>query len=93
MTNYQNKNQLDQGIYHPGQRKLSIGTYLQFAINECINANTVPDILKEAYVTRIYKRGDRHNPENYQPILITPTLALLELLSGHLDMNKISNKN
>ena len=28
--------------------KLSIGTHLQFAINECINANLFPEILKEA---------------------------------------------
>ena len=51
--------------------KLSIGTHLQFAINECINANTFHEILKEAYVTPIYKKGDRHNPENYRPISVT----------------------
>ena len=38
--------------------KLSIGTHLKFAINECINTNTFPDILKEAYETPIYKKGD-----------------------------------
>ena len=54
--------------------KLSIGIHLQFAINEYINANKFPEILKEAYVTPIYKKGDRHNPENYRPILVTPTL-------------------
>ena len=79
-------------------RKLSIGTHLQFAINECINANTLPEILNEAYVTPIYKKGDRHNPEN-RPISVTPTLAkiferlLLEQMSEHLNMNKIINKN
>ena len=79
--------------------KLSIGTHLQFAINECINANTFPEILKEAYVTPIYIKGDRHNPENYRPISVTPTLAkfferlLVEQMSEHLDMNKIINKN
>ena len=54
--------------------KLSFGTHLQFAINECINAN-IPEILKEAYVTPIYKKGDGHNTENYRPISVTPTLA------------------
>ena len=79
--------------------KLSIGTHLQFAINECINANTFPEILNEAYVTPIYKKGDRHNPENCRPISGTPTLAkiferlLLEQMSELLDMNKIINKN
>ena len=43
--------------------KLSIATQLQFAINECINANTFPEVLKEAYVTPIYTKRDRHNPE------------------------------
>ena len=79
--------------------KLSIGTHLQFAINECINANTFPEVLKEAYITPIYKKGDRHNPENYSPISFTPTLAkiferlLLERMSKHLDMNKRINQN
>ena len=79
--------------------KLSIGTHLQFAINECINANTFPEILKEAHVTPIYEKGDRHNLENYRPILVTPTLAkiferiLLEQMSEHLDMSKVINKN
>ena len=78
---------------------MSIGTHLQFAINEWRNANTFPEILKEAYVTPIYKKGDRHNPENYRPISVTPTLAkiferlLLEQMSEHFDMNKIINKN
>ena len=45
------------------------------------------------------KKGDRHNPENYRPISVTPTLAkiferlLLEQMSEHLYMNKIVNKN
>ena len=55
--------------------KLSIGTHLQFAINESISANAFPEILKEAYVTPIYKKGDSHNPENYRSFLVTPTLA------------------
>ena len=79
--------------------KLSIGTHLQFAINECIYANTFPEILKEAYITPIYYKGDRHNPENYRPILVNPTLAKIferlfsEQMSEHLDMNKIINQN
>ena len=79
--------------------KLSIGTHLQFAINKCINTNTFPDILNEAYVTPIYKKCDRPNPENYRPISVTPTSGksferlLLEQKSEHLDMNEIINKN
>ena len=53
--------------------KVSIVTHLQFAINECINANTIPDILKEAYLILIYKKGDRNNPENYRPNSVNPS--------------------
>ena len=33
--------------------KMSIGTHLQFAINECISKNVFPDVLNKAYVTPI----------------------------------------
>ena len=49
--------------------KLSIGTQLQLDINECINTNTFPFILKEAYFTPINKESEKHNPKNYQPFL------------------------
>ena len=55
--------------------KLAIGTHLQFAINECLKENVFPEILKEAYVTPIYKKGDRLTAENYRPISVTPTLS------------------
>ena len=38
--------------------KMSIGTDLQFAINECISKDNFPDVLKKAYVIPIYKKGD-----------------------------------
>ena len=79
--------------------KLTIGTHLKFAINKCINTDTLHDILKEAYVTPIYKKRDRYNPESYRPISVTPTLAkiferrLLDQISEHLLLKKIINKN
>ena len=79
--------------------KLSIGTHLQFVVNECINKNTFPNILKTAHVTPVYKKGDRLEPENYRPISVTPTLAkiferlLLEQLTHHLTHNSRINKN
>ena len=48
--------------------KMSIRTHLQFAINECISKNVFPDVLKKAYVTPIYKKGDPLEAENYRPI-------------------------
>ena len=79
--------------------KLSIGTHLQFVVNECVNKNTFPNILKTAHVTPVYKKGDRLEPENYRPISVTPTLAkiferlLLEQLTHHLTLNGLINKN
>ena len=80
-------------------RKLSIGTHLHFVVNECINENTFPIILKKSHVTPIYKNGDRLEPENYRPISVTPTLAkiferlLLVQITYHLTLNGLINKN
>ena len=79
--------------------KLSIGTHLQSVVNECINKNTFPNILKTAHVTPVYKKGERLEPENYRPISVTPTLAeiferlLLEQLTHHLTLYGLINKN
>ena len=75
--------------------KLSIGTHLQFVVNECINKNTFPNILKTAHVTPVYKKGDQLEPENYRPILVTPTLAKIfeRLLLEQLTLNGLINKN
>ena len=77
--------------------KLSIGAHLQFVVNECINKNTFPYILKTAHVTTVYKKGDRLEPENYRPVSVTSTLAkfliLLEQLTHHLTLNGLINKN
>ena len=79
--------------------KMSIGTHLQFAINECISKNIFPDILKKAYVTPIYKKGDPLEAGNYRPISVTPTLAkiferlLLQQMLEHVEKYEIINKN
>ena len=79
--------------------KLSIGTHLQFVVNESITKNTFPNILKTAHVKPVYKKGERLEPENYRPISFTPTLAkiferlLLEQLTHHLTLNGLINKN
>ena len=58
--------------------KMSIGTHLQFAINECMSKNVFPDVHKKAYVTPILKKGDPLEAENYRPISVTPTLAKIK---------------
>ena len=78
---------------------MSIGTHLQFAINECISKNIFPDIFKKAYVTPIYKKGDPLEAGNYRPISVTPTLAkiferlLLQQMLEHVEKYKIIIKN
>ena len=79
--------------------KQSIGTHLNFVVNECINKKTFPNILKTAHVTPVYKKGDRLEPENYRSISLTPTLAkiferlLLEQLTHPLSLIGLINKN
>ena len=79
--------------------KMSIGTHLQLAINECISKNVFPDVLKKAYVTPIYKKGDPLETENYRPISVTLTLAkifeklLLQQMLEHVEKYEIINKN
>ena len=78
---------------------MSIGTHLQFAINECISKNIFPDILKKAFVTPIYQKGDPLEAENYKPISVTPTLAkiferlLVQQMLEHVEKYEIINKN
>ena len=76
---------------------MSIGAHLQFAINECISKNVFPDVLKKAYVIRIYKKGGPLEAEIYRPISVTPTLAkiferlLLPQMLEHVEKYEIIN--
>ena len=54
---------------------LSIRILLQSVVNGFINKNTFLNILKSAHVTTVYKKGDQLEPENYQTISVTSTLA------------------
>ena len=79
--------------------KMSIGTHLQFVINECILQNIFPDALKKAYITPIYKIGDPLEAENYRPISVTPTLSkiferlILQQMIEHVIKNEIINNH
>ena len=78
---------------------LSIRILLQSVVNGFINKNKFLNFLKTAHVTTVYKKGDRLEPENYQPISVTSFLAkiferlLLEQLTHHLTLNRLINKN
>ena len=75
--------------------KMSIGTHLQFALNECISKNFILDVLQKAYVTPIYKKGDALESENYRQISVTPILAKTFecFLLQHVENYETINKN
>ena len=55
------------------------GDYITSAIasiiNNCIDQNVFPDLLKQACVIPIHKGGDKNDPHNYRPISILPTIS------------------
>ena len=55
--------------------KLAIGVHLQFALIECIKEKMFPTKMKLAYVTPIFKKGDKLDSTNYRPISVTPSFA------------------
>ena len=59
----------------PKSCKLAIGVHLQFALNECIKGKTFPLKKKLAYVTSIFKIGDKLDSTDYRPISVTPRFA------------------
>ena len=48
--------------------KLKISDLLSYVYNLCIVQGYFPEELKIGCITPIYKKGDRHNIENYRPI-------------------------
>ena len=78
--------------------KLAIGVHLKFALNECIKEKIFPTKIKLAYVTPIFKKGDKLDSTNYRPISVTPSLAkiferlLLTQMMEFIDKQKIINK-
>ena len=55
--------------------KLAIGVHLQFALNECFREKIFPTKMKLAYVTPIFKKGDKLDSTNYRLISVTPSFA------------------
>ena len=56
-------------------RKYARQKYVQIVINDCFQVQIVPTILKGAYITPIFKKGDVAVLANYRPISVTPTFA------------------
>lgn len=67
--------------------------YLNFVktsiVNNCIQSGVFPDELKLANVILLYKGGPKHDPNNYRPISILPTLS--KIFERHIVNQLIAN--
>ena len=66
---------------------------ISFIFNKIVESGSYPQTLKTAYVTQIYKTGDKNNPLNYRPISCLSILNIIfeKLLYARLN-NFIKNK-
>ena len=77
---------------------LAIGVHLQFALNECIKERILPTKIKLAYVTPIFKKGDKLDSTNDQPISVTLSFAkiferlFLTQMMDFIDKHKFIDK-
>jgi len=55
--------------------KTVISKPITFIINQCLINGIFPDILKIARVKSLFKKGDVHDPNNYRPISILPSIS------------------
>lgn len=53
----------------------SLCTPLYIIFNKCIREGVFPAVWKKAFITPVYKSGDKSNVENYRPISILSTLS------------------
>ena len=78
--------------------KLATDVHLQLALNECIKEKVFPTKMKLAYLTPVFKKGDKLDSANYRPNTVTPSFAknferfLLTQMIEFIDKHKIINK-
>lgn len=65
---------------------------LAFAINCCLEHRYFSDLLKMSKVIPVYKKGDKHLPQNYRPISINPVLSKVLESGIHEQLNKHFNE-
>ena len=78
-------------IKHASQHLVSPLTHI---LQLCFETSTVPQQLKTAHITPIFKGGDSHLPQNYRPISILPVFSKIfeRLLYNRLYAYFTSNK-
>jgi hypothetical protein len=55
----------------------SIASPLSLLFTEIYNSNIIPSQWKEAFIIPVFKKGDRHDANNYRPISITSAICRL----------------
>jgi len=65
---------------------LELTNMLSFIIQQSLDTQTLPLDWRKALVTPVFKKGDKSNPENYQPVSLTCMLqncSTHHCISGH----------
>ena len=68
---------------------------LMHLFQQSLRDHTIPAIWKQAYVTPIYKKGNRSDPKNYRPVSLTSLICktmehiLVSHIMKHLESNDI----
>nr|CAD2173602.1 unnamed protein product [Meloidogyne enterolobii] len=77
----------------------SITPFLSDIFRLSLDTGILPQPWKVSYITPVFKKGDKNNPENYRPISITSTICrvleriILNSLLIHLEENNIISQN
>jgi len=72
---------------------------LTYIFQQSLRCGTLPTQWKHAYVTPVYKKGDRTDPKNYSPISLTSVVCktvehiIVSQLMKHLESTNILTEN
>ena len=57
------------------QVSVEIAPMLTHLFQQSLRDNSIPAVWKQAYVTPIYKKGNRSDPKNYRPVSLTSLIC------------------